>query len=252
MRNRPWTPEEEQFLIDSHATHTVVDQAAHLQRSEASILGHRRALIAAGQLRIVDRRPWTAEESARALEMLRDGAVPRRVAAALHRTRDAVVVHIKRHYGSLDEVRWPREGARVRTLGALATLFTVNHEQVIRWIDWGWLRAQRTSRKRGARTLISDSAIWEFIANRETWIGWTPAHITDPDWQEQAQWFRDRAGGQWLTTRQAARQAGCGQTTIGNSIRAKQIPAIRRGKEHWFVWSADIERWKKEQANVNH
>jgi hypothetical protein len=194
--HRPWTQEEVDYLIATHPTRSVAEQARALKRSPYSVLQKRRILHQAGRISPAERarfRRWTNAELAELHELIRDGLSLGIIAGRLRRTKGALIQRINEDGVSVGSIR--RDGLfKVRTLTDIEVMFGVHWSKARRWVTNGWLKAQstrarlnvRTQRVKGAHILISDLALQEFLDNPAAWGDYDPARITDPDWREAA------------------------------------------------------------------
>lgn len=255
MRYAPygWTPEREQFVIDTAAALTTAQQAARLGMSPNAVKERRSLLRAQGRLTTpggAGFRPWTPQEDDDLRELIAEGlppiAVIRRFRQRHKRTENAVRNRIDR-LGGLTAMRAPRAILRIWSQHEVADLFGASIHLPGIWIRRGWLHADYSRRRRnyerrgGPRALITDAALADFLLVRAAWPSYDPARITDPIWREVAQEARAEAGGHWVRATDLARAWGFAPLGFARLITDCPWPLTTTmwGKAN-YVWSADV------------
>lgn len=244
---RFYTAEDDGFLIETHATLSVAEQARHLGRSYKAVSERRRILTAQGQIDPTRRavlRLWSSDDAVLVELMLQRGSSLTFVARKIGRSVSAIRHYLKRNSKTVTEYR---AADNVRTAIDVARLFGVHPSSVPRWIRRGWLRArhnkaQRNDRKRkkgAAQYLITDDDITAFVERRDAWFAWEPRHITDRDWREFAEECRTATGERWLTATEIAERWHYSPTTIRGYCRMGKVPGVLYGRTY-YVWSADV------------
>lgn len=246
---RRWTDAERAFLVETHTTHTAVEQARALGRDYDTLCYQRQRLIKAGLIAPHTRRyarVYTPQEDATIVEMVQDGRSLAAIARRLGRSYSSLYSHIDADLGGLKALRCREVGA-IRTPREVAQLFGYSRQTIRKWIDRGWLRVTRnrvgTYRLRKAPALIADDAIQTFMARRDLWPAWHPADITDPDWRDYGRALRAAAGGHWVTLAAVAARSGVRLTRIYAWVRAGKLgdlDTLTYGMEI-LIWSTDVE-----------
>lgn len=255
MVARRWTPEEDQFLIDTHSTLKVAEQAARLERPKGSTRQRRSELTRRGLIDPTKRkaaRPWTRQEHDMLIGWLQDGLGLRTIANRMPgRTYYAIEGYIERAGLSVIQIR-SNNIAQVRTAAETADLFGVPHWRVVRWIHYKWLYGRRDlKRARGVRKVkvqkpyyrVTDESLIAFIKDRRYWPAWSVEEMTDPFWREFAVEQRAAAGGEWVSTPELARRMRYSTSTVhGWYVRGllTEIEATEIDHTRYF-WSADLE-----------
>lgn len=243
-RCRPWTAEEDNYLIAAYATQPLAAQAAHLGRSASSINMRKSALRRQGRLpkrQSVYNRLWSTDDDVHLIHLLQDGYSIQRIARKLKRTASAVQTRA----GDLGGVRRLRnEILCVRTVHAVSQLFGVSFEMAKRWRRMGWLNVQRNAGAQGhgryRQSLVTDTALLDFLQVREAWATWEPHWITDSDWRSEA--AAVRAGQpRWLSYHEVAERLGLTYHQVKKRAARGDFPTRRIGI--WtFVWEPDLEQ----------
>lgn len=185
---KPWTAEEEAYLVRTYRRVTAVRQAARLGRSLASVLQKRRRLVVAGRLRVTERawnRPWDAAADAELCALLGEGLPVGEIAHRLRRTPESIERRARMVGASLER----RRGRDVYTLAQVSALFgfAAKSRSVRRWRERGWLRAAQNKPLCGSAWLVAADDLMAFLEDPATWRAWEPGQITDPDWRLYAE-----------------------------------------------------------------
>lgn len=244
----PWTSDERQFLVDTHASLTVAEQAAALGRPEQGVTRQRTHLSRAGKIRVEESamltKLWKPEEDDKIRDWIERGYSVRRIAKELRRSVSSIYDRVADYHGGVTKLR--NGLLAVRTLKQTAELFGVPYQVATDWIRYGWLKAKRNAGKKPAKAherhyyLITDEALITFIENRQTWPTWEPKWIADSDWRRVAEEARADAEGRWLTTKQIALQRGVSEECVCKWCRVYGLPAHQIGRRY-YVWSTDLE-----------
>lgn len=235
------------FLVQTHRTHSVAQQAKALGLSDRRAEALRAALYKAGVLHPNNRasRPRTPERVDRARRLLESGATPGEVAKAVGASIHAVQRAIEKHAGvTLGELR------RGYTAEQAAEMMGVCYTTVRLWIDYGHLQARRYDswvdrrKRKGAvgRTHwhIERDALLDFVRLRPLWMTYEPEGITDPAIRTLAQAARRECPGRWVRFSEIAETLHYGRATVTNWYRDGRWPGpdwevIRWGKTY-YLW----------------
>lgn len=123
------------------------------------------------------------------------------------------------------------------TANELARLFGISPVTPRRWIREGYLAAVHAGPQKFYA--ITPTDVQAFIRQRDTWMLWTPARMTDSVLQLQAYWHRAVSGGRWYSTLDLAARYHYSQRTVCLWIAESRLPAIRRFQQA-YVWSGDL------------
>ncbi len=203
------------FLVGTHEDLTGRQQAAALGVSHSAV--HywrgalaRRGLIAperrAGRPPITDpeaqaaARLWCAGYSHRAIAAMREISASR-VPALL--ARAGVTPETPRTRPALDAAR-------------LIVLFGLDRRRadVVRWVAYGWLPDYRAHAASGAAYRWDMDDVVALVRNRESWVGWAPSQITDPQLRALAERERRAARGAWHSQAEIAALLGLDPSTL--------------------------------------
>lgn len=221
MRRRPFTPDEDAFLIAHYPTTTLKDMAVHLDRGWTRIQQRINILIRRGHLERRQRcynPPWTQTE----IEYLADhwGLKPdAEVARKLGRTVDACKVYATRR------LRLARSD-NFYTSRQVARIFGVNSHVVIRWIEAGVLAGKPSPVACGSRHRwrIDDPALQRFVKR-------FPYHYDRTRIERNSYWRnlaeRVRAADPWLTVPEAAAIVGIHPHTLVRYLREGRLEAVK-------------------------
>lgn len=247
-----YTAAEDQFLIDTHATHSMAAQAAHLGRSRNAIAQRRQHLTRAGLVSPATRknsRPWTEDDRMRAVLMTQEGRSVASMARSLRRTPAAVLCHLSARGISISGIR--RDPLMTtRSAAQVARLFGMNERAVLGWIAKNLLAARRNRKYRptAARQKsagytfwrITDDALYAFISDRTHWPLWDVERMTDPDWRSYAAATRQAASGRWLTVGEVGARFCYSEAAVQRWIRCGLLPAMHARDAYW-IWSEDSD-----------
>jgi hypothetical protein len=254
MHATPWTQHDDQFLIDTHASLSVRQQAERLQRTYNSVRVRRSELRARGLLSDTARaknRPWTQAERDMLIGMLHDGLGLRTIANRMPgRTFYAIEGYCERHGISINDVR-QGEITGVHTASQVGVMFGVPHWEVIRWIRRKWLYGRQDLKRakgvRKSRVLkpyfrVTDQSLVEFIKDRRYWPAWNVECMTDPFWREFAAEQRQQAGGHWLSTPEVAAQLHYTTSTVYGWYKAGLLAHVQTMMLNniRYFWSANL------------
>ena len=240
------------YLISSHATATVEEQAAHLDLPTRRVYRQRSALYRAGLL------DHTQSYETRQRRRGNDGHLLSRVRdlTAQGWSQAAIATTLRQPLGRIERLVAGLGGAAAVRIDGLSLcevsrLMGVPDEAVRQWIDAGWLVATRNpppprragrppqSRRERGQWRVSRIALRTFVRCRDAWPSYGVATITDDELRDLARTSRATASGRWLSRKELAFACGVGESTIHQWISTyswlADWPTTRYGKAvyHW-------------------
>lgn len=170
--------------------------------------------------------------NSRALDNLTNLSLPE-IAALVGHSPTAVKIRIVRKGWRT----WMKNPQWITATG-IGHAMNVESHTVVKWIQRGYLKADRMpfTRRLVYRVLRSD--LVAFITDPENWAYYDVHRIADPDLRKRALSVRD--GGEYVTIGEVARRLGCGVNWIAELIRRGKIPAKRWG--NYWIHRDDAER----------
>lgn len=252
------SPERVAYLIRTHTTHATRQQAQELGLSIWRVREMRSTLYRAGLLHSTRRRhnrTFTAEERERAVALLKSGMKVRDVAAALGRTRSALVEALRSHGVGVKALQLE---ARVYSMRQAASLLGVSNAKVRRLCEAGALPLVRTGDTPGMRAkrqsvtgavvgdrrcyAIAYADIVALLRNRRYWMVWEPEDVADATLRRLAEMYRAAAPGAWVRVRDCAAAQNYAPGTINDWV-ARGWPGPGWEIETWgttrYVWIQD-------------
>ena len=222
--------QRDQFIIDTYATLTAVEQAAQLELSYSYVVHRRGVLRKEG--RLPERRAyhpvWTPEQN----EYLADHypfTTMRRMVKYLMRT----AVAIKEQAQKLGLLRVSEDYPAL----TLAKVLGCSGATVVRYVKDGYLKGKQ-SYKLGAhrRWVVTEDDVVTFIRTYP-WV------LNIKKMQERS-YFRsvlheEWTKNPWYTPAQAARRVSCGLEAIRLRLAAGVITSFRRGS-YWWIREKDL------------
>lgn len=249
---RPFTPAEDQYILQHYATMLLKDMAQHLGRDWKVVQQRCQILAHKGLLDRRERayqRPWTQDE----IDYLSDnwGLLPdKAVARHLKRTVTACIIAAQRHAKvSRKMAFW--------TAHNVAELFGVDDHAVIRWIGAGVLQGRKSSVRCGDGHYawqVDDQAIQAFIRQY-------PYHY-DRSRLERGSFWRKLAEQAWrrdpyLTADEAAAELGVAVWTVHRHLRRGWLRGVKTWEAGrsggWRIARSELQnfRLKKEPITVS-
>lgn len=250
MTRHVWTSDQVQFLIDTHSTFSITEQADRLGMSYQMVRWKRSWLVDRGVLQVERRKNnplYPPDTKDLIVGWLQEGWSIRVIAKRLKRTVGGIKWFCRKHGIQPYEVRH-REIARVYTAKELSRIFGVNDRVITRWIAAKKLKARRDG-SRGTKPhksvpfwRITDESVLAFLADRSMWPTWNVEGITDPDLRTYAAELRLQAGGHWMSSQQIARRYHYSQSAAQAWYRQGFFSDMRVIVCYckWYVWSADL------------
>lgn len=226
-----WTPEDEQFLIETHGTLLVRQQAEHLGRAVKDVAAKRVRLHQRGVISIFAQafRPrWTRVQD----EWLRDNYhryTMRTLMRKLGRTETAIVMRKRK----LDI----RRSDGFYTAMALAEVFGCDAKRVTALVQEGYLRGSRAPYLQGKKHpwVFTERNVRKFIRSYP-WL-LRPQKMQHHFYRSLVmdEWTRDP----WYNCKQAAVIVGIGEDALQKRFRSGEIPASQRSPNrkwsHWLI-----------------
>ena len=238
--NRTWTSAEEAFLITSHSSLLIREQAKALSRDPKDVADKRSRMSRKGLLSSHDRGylpTWSPEAD----EWLRDNYhryTMKTLVRKLGRTETAIILRKKR----LGIVR--SDG--FYTCRALAEVFGCDSKNVAAFYHEGYLKGKRAPYLQGRHRpwVFVDGPIGEFIRTYP-WL-LRPAKMKEEHYFRSLvrnEWERDP----WYTTQEAASLMGVADNTLLKRFNSGEIPAFQRSPEDRFSYW-----WVRRSALLEH
>lgn len=179
-------------------------------------------------------RVWTAAERFQLDDFIHQGYSYDTIAKRLGRSTNAVLIQRQKQrigHRTVSGVLSCMDVARLLGLGCPKT--------VAGWIARGWLPARNARPRRARRAVwrIQELDLWDMLQNRDTWMAWEPARITEPGLRAWATALR-RAG-RHLPSRVVAERYHVTINVVNAWVREGRLPAVQYGLMYWF-WEADL------------
>lgn len=247
------------YLIASHATATIKEQAAHLGTTRKTIDTYRVRLTRAGLL--------NADEGLRAqsilrkqgerdriIRLLKTGITVAEVAEACEAST-TLVRRVAALYGGVEALQ---SSARRLTLRAVAGLFSLDEGQFREIVQLGYLNAPRREatrgvgrnyKKRATIHTIAMSDVYDFIRVKDAWPRYSLSMITDPELRRYAALQRSAAGGVWRSFGELCDLADISKGTGYTWLKKGWLTGWERVRYarivyYWHRTGVDVPRWK--------
>lgn len=185
--------------------------------------------MAKGDWNRLPERRWTRRQDELLDRGLERGISLAQIAAQVKRTAVAVKVRCKRRGISIRAYR-PMSARQVaRRLGIPDS----DGKTVVRWIERGLLKghASAVGAGRGLRHVVTEEALFEFMANERTWPAWRVDRIPDPALREWAAELR--AGTRFLRVGEVAERLFVNIGTVWDWVTYGHLRSIQWGN-HWI------------------
>lgn len=220
----------DRFLVGTHSELSRFEQAAQLETTPHIVQCWRKKLYDRGLIDPAFRAshvPITDAETRAVAGLFADGWSWRAI-ATMREISISRVQHILQRAGATNQT------PRARRIGAvqLCALFGLSRAETTRWVIRGWLPDYRIHQASGARFGWDLDDVITVIRNRETWMAWSPAQITDPQLRALAEHERRAAGGVWLQ-----------QCEIAALLNIDPHTLRRWTQEHDLFADATRQRW---------
>lgn len=232
-----WTEHEHTYLARTYHQLTPAQQAAELGRAPQGVYRKLRKLRRAGViLHGRTKVPWTDEDIATAVRMVRDGKSAAQIGRLLGRSANAVL-----NYLIAQGVTPRREIMDAGGMGAteLADGLGVNRSAIVEWIQRGLLGA---SRRRVARQMvysIAYEAVLSFLAEHGGYLPLTPS----ARWVEPVRAARAAFQARYVTRAEIARLLCVTVNFIGRRDRAGTFPPGRFLLRTHYYERASVRAW---------
>lgn len=231
--------EQAQILAWSQEGIGLAEQARRLNRPVTNLHNTYRRYVQAGLIPKRERpawRSWTSQERNTLFELIDRGYSYDAIARKLNRSRNSILVEIKRrhyHHITTTPATWSaRDVARALGLGCSKT--------VSRWIRWGWLKARNAGTKQRPLWRITPIDLYACLEKPNTWMAWEIERITDPVLREWAQELREDQP-RWLSTGEIAARYSVGPKTVYQWISKGWLPAVRY--DNHYIRESDLVGW---------
>ena len=237
--HRPWTPEDEQVLIDTYSTLTARLQADKLGRPREDVVAKRARMVKKGQLSIYERAyhpVWSPEQD----DWLRDNYhkyTMKTLSRRLGRTECAIWLR-KRRLNI-------RRTDGFYTCRALAEIFRCDPKRIASLYEQGYLTGKRAPYLQGQnRPWVFNEGDVEAFIRTYPWL-------TQPD-KMQEHYFRSMvrdewARDPWYSCKDAAEIVGIGDDALQKRLRSGEVPAFQRSPgKAWSRW------WIRRTALLTH
>lgn len=226
-----WNAEDdEQVAALSNRFVPVSEIAKRLGKTYKQVVTRRRKLRRDGRIKRLHRAKgmeWTLEDDFRLRALVDDGVSYGLIASRLRRTRNAVIIRLKRLGVSRRRDRLQMtagEAAKTMGVGCAKT--------IVSWIERGWLNGHRITNRSGSTWRVDPLDLWSFVEVREAHMAWHPEQITDQELRAYAREIRSSAP-TWLTPGETAARLGVERRTVNTYIHRGLLVAVRYG--NWFI-----------------
>jgi hypothetical protein len=202
----------DRYLVATHAELTMVQQAERLAVHRTAVNKWRIILAGRGLIRPDERagqRPISLAESTAIARLFRSGLPATAIASA----REISLARVNRVLLRAGAAPYAPRAAPLSATGVSA-IFGVHRCIPQGWARRGWLPDLRHRSYRGVRHAWTRGDLVEFVRNRETWIAWDVAQITDAELRQVAARARREAGGAWYQQEEIAALLGVKATNF--------------------------------------
>jgi hypothetical protein len=255
------------FVLATHKSHTIKQQAVALKCSQRKIEQARKQLINDGIIKY-HRSAWTLEEDEELIDALRMGLPLHRIARRellQHRTMNAIryravvlggsraIRHGVQAEQSISAARSAKAVARL--LGIPYSLMSwliresvpTNPHRPFEYNRAGYTQPKNT--RKPWRYWISDDALMTFLDNKHYWMLYKPEHITDDDWAEYARQARAQADGHWLSVQTIADELHYSRHAVIQWIKRGKLAGTKVKNQLW-VWSVDYSNFLEKKSTT--
>lgn len=171
---------------------------------------------------------YTDAEEVRLLDMLERHRSYQQIARALHRTQGG----IRRHAIDLGVTVTTAGG---RTQAEVARLLGVSQPTVLRWREWGWLKAH----KAGYCVLVDEDDLLAFLEDPRAWNQWRVEYVAESGLREWAREIRAASG--LLPVAEVAARLCVTPKAVTMSVRRGRIRAVRISGGELLIHESELE-----------
>lgn len=200
------------YLVQTHDTVSMLDQAKQLGLSPGGVKRRRARLAAAGRIDPADRaahRPFGDDEIAAVRRLYVQGYSVESIGAMRQISEHRV-------WRMLNTGPRP-ERPMFYTRGDVQRLFSASASTIDAWLARGWLtpaKSQPNNPRSHHRWTRADLA--DFVRLRAAWPAYAASQITDPELRRLAEAARAESGGEWVSYKELASRLGVAYTTLKN------------------------------------